>query len=308
MAFGFSFGGSKSKSKTNPWGPQIPYVEGGFSQAQNLLDRGGFQGDWWLDPNNMQQAAMQGGYQQAGQAQTVGNLMSRYGQALAPSMGQAQGFQQSVLDGSAGQFSNPYASDQYNNIAGDYWKPQHQQMADNIRSETVEGLRRSDWGDAMGASLSGMGAGIESSPYVKARLAQSEQATRGYQNALSGLHMGAAGQAQQTANQWAGADMSNQYAGFGNQANAANSLMGMGQAGIGLMQGGYGMGQQGYQDQAGWGDYQGGFDAAKLQGQHAQFQAPWDNLTNYWNIIASNNWGGTTKGKTASFGFEGGSG
>ena len=223
--FGISGGAKKEKTTNNPWGVQIPYLQSGFEQAQANLT--------------------------ASQQSQYGNILGQYGSQLAPSIGQAQNFYSGVMSGGA----NPYTSDQYNQIRGDYWQPQHQQMADDIRSQTVEGLRRSDWGDAMGASMSGMGVGIDSSPYVKARLAQSEQATQGYQSQLAGLHMGAAGDATNLANQWAGS-----------QFGAADQMQQLGMAGLGMM------------------------------GQ--QHNLPWQDLQNYWNIIGSKSWGGTSTKKS----------
>lgn len=230
MGFGFSFGGSKSKSKSSPWAPQQPYITGGFERAEEALD--------------------------AQQSSPYANVMGQYGQMLAPSLGQAQGFYQGAMDGTA----NPYASEQYNQMLGDYWNPAYQQAADSIRTDTVEGLRRSDWGDAMGASMAGMGVGIDSDPYVKARLRQSEDAMRGYQSSLSGLHMGAMGQAQQRADQFAGS-----------QFQAANQMGSMGMQGVGL--------------------------------QAEQYNLPWQDLQNYWNIVGGTNWGGKQKGKDKSAGF-----
>lgn len=241
MSFGFSFGGSKSKS--NPWAAQSPFLTGGFQQAQDTLNSQG--------------------------QSPYANVMGQYGSQMAPGIGDAMGFNQSVLSGQAGQFSNAFEDPRYQQTLQDYWQPQHQMAADQIRADTVEGLRRSDWGDAMGASMAGMGVGIDSSPYVKARLAQSEQATRGYQSALTNLHQGAFGQAQHRADQWAGADMGNQYAGFQNQAMAAGNLGQMGMQGVGM--------------------------------QHQQYNQPWQDLSNYWNIVGSNNWGGKTSDRSAGF-------
>jgi hypothetical protein len=246
MGFGFDFGGSKGSSKSSPWAVQTPFLTQGFEQAQSIL--------------------------QNQQNSPYANVMGQYGQMLAPSLGMAQNFNQQVLDGQQGQFSNPFASEQYGQIQQNYWNPAYQQAADSIRADTVEGLRRSDWGDAMGASMAGMGVGIDSDPYVKARLAQSEQASRGYQQALSGLHMGAMQQAQGTADQWAGANLQNQYAGFGNQAAAAGWMGEAGMQGINL--------------------------------QNQQYNQPWQDLQNYWNIVGSNSWGGKTKGKEMSAGFK----
>lgn len=248
-SFGFGAGSSKSKSNSAPWKPQAAQLTQGFDWANQIY--------------------------QNQQNSPYANVMGQYGEMLAPSIGAAQGFNQQVLDGQAGQFTNPYQSEQYQGIQSNYWTPFHQQSADQIRADTVEGLRRSDWGDAMGASMAGMGVGIDSSPYVKARLASSERATQGYQRALSGLHQGAWGQAQQNADQWAQADLGNQFAGFGNQAAAANNMGQFGIQGIGM--------------------------------QNQQYQQPWQDLQSYWNIVASNNWGGKTQGKDTSFGISAGS-
>lgn len=283
----FSASGSVSNtnesSVTNPWEAQTPYLTGGFEAAQNLLNQG-------MTPEQIQ--AIQMGGQASQLAGPIGDFMRQYGQQIAPSLGQATDFYGQVMQGNAGQFTNPYESQQHQGIMQNYWGAPQQMQADALRADTIEGLRRSDWGDALGASLAGVSVGEESSPYLKMRMAAEENATRGYQTQLAGMHDRAFGQATQRANNWAGADMGIQQQGFGNQMAAAGSMTGIGQQGFGLMQQGYGMNQQGAQDMGAWGNY----------GQGAQ----WTPLQNYWNVVGSNSWGSNTKSKSTTKSVSGG--
>jgi GTP cyclohydrolase II len=190
MSFSFGFGGGKSKAKTGPWARQAPFLTQGFDWAQNLY--------------NQQQSSPW--------ASTLG----QYGQMLAPNIGQANQFFGSVMDGS---FQN-----QFDSMRENYWRPENQVAADALRSDTIEGLRRSDWGDALGASISGLGVGQGSDGYLKMRLASEENALRGYQQQLAGMHGQAADRQYQAASDWAGRS-------FG----GANMMANMGMQGLDLL-------------------------------------------------------------------------
>ena len=111
MGFGFDFGGSKSKSKSSPWGVQIPYLKTGFETAEANLA-----------------AAQQSQY---------GNILGQYGSQLAPSIGQAQNFYSGVMSGGA----NPYTSDQYSSIVVD-----NRFLQDSYNTlDASFGLRKDTW-------------------------------------------------------------------------------------------------------------------------------------------------------------------
>jgi hypothetical protein len=219
------FSKSKSKGKTSPWAPQQPYLKDGFGFA--------------LDTYNQQQSS------------PWGQMLGQFGNQMAPGIGQAQDFFGSTLDGSH--------QAQVDSMRQNYWRPENQMAADALRADTVEGLRRSDWGDALGASISGLGVGQRSDGYLKMRMGSEENAMRGYQQQLAGLHNAAADRQYQAANDW--------------------SQRGFQGAGM--------MGQMGMQ----------GMNLLAMQ-----HQLPWDNLSNYWNIVGGANWGSRTKEKGGQMG------
>lgn len=309
MGFSFSGGGSKgsSKSTTNPWAKQSPYLEQGFGRAEDILNQGPYQGQWWVDPNQMQTHAAATGFENAGQANYLQNIFQGMGGDMAGGLGESQDFFSQLMTGGVGNFQNPWEAEQYDRLRGDAWNPTLQAASDQAWESISEKARRSDFGDAMGASLSGQGTGAASDRYLQSRQNVMSDAMRSFGDAEVGLRMQGLNAAENRAGSWAGAQMQGDQFQLGNQIGAAGQLAGLGTQGMDFLNQGWGIGQTGAAAAAGWGDYMGNFEKERLAGEMAQHDAPMQNLLNAWNIWGGANWGGTTKGKTksasASFGF-----
>lgn len=301
MGLSFGFGGSKesgsSKSSVNPWLAQQPYITGGFQQAAALMGAGPYGGAYWTDPNQMMLNANMGGYN-ASMAGIggLGDMYSQYSSMLAPQLGAASQYATDVMSGVRGGYTNPYGSEQYNQMLGDYWNPAYQAADQANLTAGIEALRRSDFQDALGASLAGQGVGGTSSEYLQARNLQAENMMDQYQQQNAQLQMQGLGQAQQRANQWAGADFQGQQLQNAYQQQAASMANQMGMAGIGLGQQGYDATQAAYMDQLGYGMNQYGWDEAQREGQYNQWMDRWAPLMNYWSIVGGNNWGQESEG------------
>ena len=299
MALGFGFGGSKesgsSKSSTNPWAKQAPFLEWAFQNAQQLAGSGPYGGAYWTDPNQMMLSANQAGYDASlGGVGALGDMYGQYSAMLAPQLGMASQYATDVMSGVRGGYTNPYGSDQYNQMLSDYWSPAYQAADEANLNAGIEALRRSDFQDALGASLAGQGVGGTSSEYLQARNLQAENMMDQYQQMNAQLQQSALGAAQQRANQWAGTDFQSQQLQNAYQQQAAGMANQMGMAGIGLGQQGYDATQAAYGDQLGYGMNQFGWDEMARQGQYDQWMDRWAPLMNYWSIIGAGNWGQET--------------
>jgi hypothetical protein len=245
------FGSEKSKSTTNPWAPQIPYLESGFGRADDLYNLSAEDAGW----------------------RSIQDILSQYGQQLMPNIGTATNFAQGQMQNPGAAQYNPYAADSqgYNAITQDYWTPPYEMASQQMQSDLMENFRRTDAGDAMGASLAGQGVGPRSTEYLQARALGLGETQDAISRGLVGLHQGAMGTATQRANNYAGSFQNN-------QASGLESLWRSGVAGANMLPQSYQFGQD----------------------------ALWNPLQNYWNIVAGANWGGTTKGKGSnmSMGFE----
>ena len=296
-SIGFGFNEGSGKSTTDPWAKQIPYLTGGFEQAQQLLNRGSYGGPWFADPNSMQRNAISGGYGGTDEAQGVAAQLRGFGGQLGQGFNPAMQFYNQALQGGMG-ISNPYAGDQYQNIIRDNsWTGIDQDQLDLAQGAIADQRAMSDRGTRLGASMSGVAGGSDS--------------LRGYaENALGADRLAGdvanqiarSGQDRATgmANQWAGQNVAGQMADNQFQSGAAGSMANLGAQGANYLQNAYGMGQQGYRDAAGWGDYQRDFDQEQIGADKAQFEDPWNNLARYWNVVGGSNWGGTTETESKS--------
>lgn len=299
MVGSFGVGGSSSNESwnesTNPWAAQDPYLRQGFAEASRLMGMGPYGGPYWVDPNQMQRSAWQGGY---GAADPTGVMNRLYGFADLGMGGYEQAMQhyQGGLQGR--QFDNPYGSGQYNKmIEENYWNDTAQQMADQMRSNVELDLHRSDFGDRSAGAASGLGGG---SDYQIARGLAAGEADRNYKNQLKRLQMEELQRATGIADQWAGQQVQNQMQNYATQDRAADQLFFGGRSAAGDLANAYNFGQQGYQNMAGWGDYAYGFDENEMAGRRQQWLDQWMPLQNYWNVVGAGQWGSETSGSRSS--------
>lgn len=251
----FSFGasGEKSKSKTvnNPWSQQSPYLTQGFEAAAARL-------------NNPA----------GGNYQSIQDLLTQYGSQLMPGLGQAQNMYGQMMQNPGSAQLNPFAAgnEGYNDIMGNYWTEPYQMASQQMESDALERFRRSDKGDAMGASLAGQAVGPKATEYLEARALALGETENALARGNVGLRQGAMQQAQGRADSYANTFANNQQGGLA-------GMWGAGMQGAQMLPGAYNFGQS----------------------------AQWSPLRNYWDIIGSNSWGGTstTSGSkgSASVGF-----
>lgn len=296
-SIGGSVSSSQSETERNPWAEQIPYLTGGFEQAESLMNRGIYPGQWWVDPNQTQRDAWGGGASWAQQNLGMGQEMIDIGRGMLPGMGTAQDFYQKQLQGGAG-ITNPYESGQYQDIIQqNMWGDQYQNMLDAANQNLMDVQAMQNKDARLGAAMSGMSGGSDQMRKYAANALGAQTQSADIENRLrmQGQQYGT-----QQADQWAQQNLGGQMQDLMARRGSADYLGGLGQQGLGLMQQGYGFGQGAYGDMAGWGDYQGGFDRERLAGEMSQWNAPWQNLQNYWNVIGSGNWGGTEKMTSSS--------
>lgn len=251
MVWNASASGSMSERQweesVNPWAAQDPYLQQGFAEAARMMGQGPYQGNYWVDPNYMQQAAMAGGYGASDPTGVMTRLygmadqgMSRYGDSL--------NYMNQAMQGRS--FDNPYGGAEYNDmVSANRWTDADQQMADRLGESAQIGFERSDFGDRGAAAMSGLGGG---SDYQISRGLAAADTNRALGLQLGNLERSAEQRAYGTANQWAGQQVQNQYADWAARDNAAAQLYGAGRAGMGDMTGAYNFGQQGYGNMAGW--------------------------------------------------------
>ena len=263
-----------STSMVQPWAPLTGGLTAGADFAQQLLGQGAYGGPFIAGMNPMQQGGIAQGAQTAGQAGGIGQQFMQQGQGLVPGLQQAFGYNQQALSGS----SNPWLNNPqpYMDLAGQvadspYLGGQIQAaLRDPFRQlteQTLPGIQASYSGDMAGHSRGGMDTAL---------------ATRGYEDRAADvaaqMRGGAYGQGLNFANQAAMGDMSAQQM-------AAGNLGGMGSQGLGFMGQGYGFGQQGAQDQFGWGQRQYGLENEAINANQQGFYEPWKPLEAYGNYM-----------------------
>jgi hypothetical protein len=239
----------KSKSTTNPWAKQAPFLETGFNTAQDLMNLTMGDNSW----------------------QGIQGLMQQYGEQLMPGLGQAQSMFGNLMADPGNAQYNPYAAGHqgYNDITQNYWTQPYEMAGQQLQADLMENFRRSDAGDAMGASLAGQGVGPRSTEYLQARALGLGETQNALSRGMVGLHQDAMGTAVNRANNYAGSFL-------GNQGAALDGMWQSGMAGAGMLPQAYAFGQE----------------------------AQWSPLRNYWDIVGAANWGGSTKSKGSSFGFD----
>jgi hypothetical protein len=247
----------------------------------------------------MQMSAMRAGF---GAGDPTGIMSRLYGFADMGlgNYGQSLDYYNQQLQGR--QYDNPYGSPEYNSMVADnYWTDVDQQRADQLADNLGVALERSDFGDRTGAAASGFGGG---SKYQIARGLAAGEADRNYKNSLADLQGQSWANADRIARGWADQNVRDQYADFASRDRAAGALYQAGRGGMDDLTRAYDFGQAGYGNQAGWGDYQYGFDRDRMLGGQQQWDAGWDPLRNFWNIIGGSSWGSQTQGSEESTSFD----
>lgn len=258
-----------------PWQPLQAPTLGGVDYAQNLLNRGTYQGPYVAPINPFQTAGINQGYQNAGLAGGVAGAYGNAGQMLQGGLGQAYQYNQAALGGSqnpwltnpsaylglAGQTANnPYLDGQITAALRDPFRQLTEQTLPNI------GQQYNMVGQSAG-SRRGIAEGIAQRGYAD-RAADVSAQMRGQ----------AYGQGLGYANQAAGND-------YMAQQQAAANLGNYGNQGLGYLGQQYGYGQQGATDQARWGTQQQELENQQIQGQMNSFNAPWNNLQSYGSYL-----------------------
>ncbi len=258
---------TKTSSASAPWGPQQPYLQDVFGNAQNIFQQSGtmgpFQGAYHAGMNPIQQGALGNMVGYSGNAGTAAGNMFGFAdqniQAGQQGLQMAQAGPQAVMDN-------------YNAMSG-----HRNALVDAASRDVRRNLFENEIPqNNLGAAAAGQGRGSRA-------------------GAMEGvMRRGAADRIADI-----GAQVDDQLMGraqglYGQQMGALNQA---GQFGSGLYAGAYGLGRQGISDQLEAGgkfqaDQQAGLNAQRQQWQD-QYNFPWQNLQNYSQAI-SGNYGGTT--------------
>ena len=266
---------STSTQSGVPWEPLQAPTLGGVDYAQNLLNRGTYQGPYTAAINPFQTTGINQGYQNAGLASGVGSAYGNAGQLLQGGLGQAYQYNQSALGGSQNPWltnpalyfglanqtaNNPYLDGQITAALRDPYR--------QLTEQTLPGIgQQFNMAGQSAGSRRGIAEGVAQRGYAD-RAADISSQMRG----------AAYGQGLGYANQAAGND-------YMAQQQAASNLGNFGNQGLGYLGQQYGYGQQGATDQAKWGTQQQELENQQIQGQMNAFNAPWNNLQSYGSFL-----------------------
>ena len=299
---GFSLGGNKgsSEAETKPWAPQARELKYAFEQARDMYGAGPYQGNYVAPIDPYQRAA----YAMAPAAGTMysqaGQDIYGSGQDLLPYLQQAG---QRYAGAAGGQWLDNYQNPMAGGMDADYVSSfidndlLNSQIAaagrDTARSlyeGTLPGIQRQADAIGMGGStrqtireslaeraaddrIGDISAGMRSNAY--------NQGVAGWQN-MSNMQQNAAM-----------ADLQNQQFGTTGQYN-------IGATGADMMGTGAGMTGAGAETMAKFGDYGQGLNQTQIEGQMAQYYAPWDVLDRYMSIVGGRPWGTQSSGETTN--------
>jgi hypothetical protein len=294
-------GGSSEPQEQAPWGPQSDQLKNIYGEAESLYGQGPQQyypGQTvaGANPNMQNYFGGMGDYSQGGVGS--GEFMQNQGRQLAGGMDQSQGFYNEAM----GNYFNPYASAKYNQQISDsvnnnpVLNSQIQQGQQDINRNMQENILPSIAGGAVATGNTGSTRrGVAEGVAMRGAMEQgSDMATNMRSNAYN--------QGINQANNWASGEQFGQNRMF----DAANMMNQQGQFGSNQMAQGYGVGSQAYQDLLGAGMYERGVEQEGMNAERERFDfeqnAPWQNLNNYYNIVGSGNWGGTSAGGGPSSG------
>lgn len=257
-----------------PWGPLQAPVRQGVDYISNLLTQGPWQGPYAAEIDPLQMQGIQQGADVAGQFMAAGN-------PLVGGLNQSNAYWQQALGGQmspwfnnpnqmlglAGQIAqNPYTDQIINSALRDPYRMMTEQQLPGIRA---------------GANMAGQAGGSQEA--VMSAIAQ-----RGFADRAADV-----GAQVRNANWQQGlniADTAQQQQMMLQQA-AAQNLFNQGQAGLGFM-------GQGAQDTFNWGTQSQALQNQQLQGQMAQYMAPWELAKSYGSYI--NPLAGSLQNRTSS--------
>ncbi len=293
--------GGKSSSQTSnePWAAQIPYLTGGFANAQNLLNTRQntpwYQGRLTAEFNPLERegvdltgsfvrgAAMPAATAMVNAGATgfgaAGNFVKNANDTFARATGDKT---QLFLDNAARYADNPYLQAAIDSAAGDVTR--------NLKENILTGIDRdASSGGNLNSSRAGVAEGIAS------RGAAEKIADISAQARLNAWNEGLA-RAQNQYNTDTSA-MLNANGQLGQAWELGNGSTAQGvQAGLGAASAMTAAGRQ-VRD---W--EQRGLDNELMRWEHND-QRPWDELKNYWSIVGSRDWGGSSQ-KTESSGSD----
>lgn len=305
--------GSKSKkttttnTTTEPWSVQKPYLETGFSEAQNALDNalamGPYQGDLYARMNDTQRQGLAMGTDWASnggaslQDLYFGNAMDMANTGAQGMTSVAQGLQNWSPTGGVGQnienagmyAANPYIDGAIDAASRDVTRNLTESVLPGINRAAVSSgnVNSSRTGVAEGIALRGaqdrigdIAAGMRMNAYDRglgmseaARIADNQQRLNA-QTAAGGLY----------GNVYQGG-MSAGQAAQGQAMSNANAFVTAGNA--------YQQNDQNILNEA-------------YQKYDMQQNQPFDALQRYWNIVGSNNWGQNSTSTSTTKGSSGG--
>lgn len=288
---------SKVKTTTTPWAPQATQLTRAFEEAGQIMDRGAYQGDYYAGMNpfssqgynnlvgwgdaggqgqNILQSLMSQGNQQIGASGDAMGIAQNV--AANPFQGaQNQGFDQNnlsrymnndVINGQIDAASRDVTRNLYENqLTGNAAQAAGTGNTGSSRRGVMDAIAMRGAGDRM-ADIS---SGIRSDAYNNAL---GIEASRASQNA---------GMAQQTG-----------LAGDQTRMGAAGMLNQMGQQGAGMLMNANNLGTSFANNQITAGNAFQQDENNNIAANMRQWQAPQDLLNQFYGIVGSGNWGGTT--------------
>lgn len=257
-----------------PWGPlQDPTLQG-VDYISGLLQQGPWQGPYTagIDPN--QTAGINAGVGAAG-------AMGAAGSPLVGGLNQSNSYWQQALQGQQSPwFNNP---NQMLNLAGQIAQNPYTDQIINasLRDPYRQMMEQQLPGIRMAANMAGQAGGSQEA--VMSAIAQ-----RGFADRAADV-----GAQVRTANWQQGLGIADnaQQSNMILQQAAAQNLFNQGQFGLGAM-------QQGAENQFNWGTQAQGLQNQQLQGQMAQWNAPWELAKSYGSYI--NPLAGSLQNRTSS--------
>ena len=259
------FNSSDSSSSSAPWITQQPFLYDVWNQARQEQRRGPWEGDWGVNPNNMQLGQRDNIERNANLANSLGNASMYRGRQMVGGLGSAFNYYNR-------QMQNPNA--RYNMAAS---SPETQ--------ATVQALMRDPYRQLTEQTNTGVG-------MAAAATGNSGSSRRAMMDAIN-----------QRSFDDRTADVTNQVAQaqVARSDQMAGNLMDAGQLGMGYMGNALDYKMMQPQMMTQYGDYVQGLRQSERDYKVQQRMAPLDYLGMYSNIVQAGNWGGKTSGGSDGF-------